>query len=103
MQVGNFSEPEPIYNGTELLSTIKSLISKMRSVQGNIFYIQNVGSKGDPDEPGTPGYDLHPTIIPIENELVVQKATPDAFHKTSLQREFDSREIEKLIIYMKKK
>lgn len=98
MQVGNFSEPDPIYNGTKLLSTIKSLIFKMRSDQGRIVYIQNIGSKGDPDEPGTPGYDFHPTLAPMKGDIVVHKSTPDAFHETSLQHELESRDVKKIII-----
>ncbi len=98
MQVGNFSEPDPIYNSAKLLSTIQSLISKMRSVQGKIVYIQNIGTEGDPDEPGTPGYDFHSTLLPNIGDVVVQKSTPDAFHETSLQHELESREIKKIII-----
>ena len=55
MQVGNFSEPDPVYNGDELLAKVKSLIVRARSAQMPIVYVQNNGGSGDPDAYGTPG------------------------------------------------
>jgi len=98
MQVGNFTGPDPIYKWKELLSNILSLIAQMRSIKAPIIYIQNNGGKGDPDEPGTPGWDIHPSISPIEGDITIQKSTPDAFHKTSLKSELKRMKIGKLII-----
>jgi len=98
MQVGNFSEPNPIYKGGQLLARVKSLIVKARSSQTQIVYIQNSGGSGDPDEYGTPGWEIHPSLTPVEGDLVVQKQTPDAFHETNLHRELESRGIKKLVI-----
>lgn len=98
MQVGNFSEPDPIYEGNELLAKVKSLIAKARFAQIPIVYVQNNGGSGDPDEYGTPGWEIHPSITPVEGDVVVQKQTPDAFHKTNLHRELGSRGIKKLVI-----
>ena len=98
MQVGNFDEPDPIYKGNELLAKVKSLIARARSAQAQIVYVQNNGRSGDPDAYGTPGWEIHPSIQPVEGEVVVQKQTPDAFHETNLHRELNSRGIKKLII-----
>ncbi len=98
MQVGNFSETNPVYKGNELLTKIKRLITKGRSARIPIIYVQNNGGSGDPDEYGTSGWEIHPSIAPIEGEIVVQKQTPDAFHETSLHRELKSKRIKKLII-----
>jgi len=98
MQVGNFSEANPVYKGNELLRKIKRLISKGRSAQIPIIYVQNNGGSGDPDKYGTSGWEIHPSIAPIEGEIVVQKHTPDAFHETSLHRELNSKGIKRLII-----
>jgi nicotinamidase-related amidase len=48
MQVGNFSEPNPVYKGNELLTKVKRLITKGRSAQIPIIYVQNNGGSGDP-------------------------------------------------------
>lgn len=104
IQVGNFSDPEllalmgPIYNGDKLLAKIKSLIGKARLSKIPIIYIQNCGGNGDPDKPGTPGWNIHPSIVPIEEEIIVQKRTPDSFHNTNLKDELDYKGIKHLII-----
>lgn len=98
VQAGNFSEPNPVYKGNELLAKIRTLIAKARTAQIPIVYVQNNGGSGDPDEYGTPGWEIHPYIAPVEGDVVVQKKTPDAFHKTKLHRELESSRIKKLII-----
>jgi nicotinamidase-related amidase len=98
MQVGNFSEPNPIYKGNELLARINSLVTKARAAKIATVYVQNNGGRGDPDEYGTPGWEIHPPLKPTKRDVVVQKQTPDAFHETNLQHELESRGIRKLII-----
>ncbi len=98
MQVGNFSEPDPIYKGNELLAKVKSLVARARSAETQIVYVQNNGRSGDPDEYGTPGWEIHPSIQPVEGDVVIQKQTPDAFHETNLHCELSSRGIKKLVV-----
>lgn len=98
MQVGNFLESNPIYKGDELLEKVKSLITKARSAQIPIVYVQNNGGNGDPDEYGTPGWEIHPSIVPAEGDVRVQKQNPDAFYETNLQSELETRRIKKLVI-----
>lgn len=98
MQVGNFSKPDPVYNGNGLLRKVKSLIAKARSAQIPIVYVQNKGGSGDPDAYGTPGWEIHPSVAAVEGDVVVHKRTPDAFHETNLQHELESRGIKKLVI-----
>jgi nicotinamidase-related amidase len=98
MQVGNFSESDPIYEGNELLAKVKNLITRARSARIPIVYVQNNGSSGDPDAYGTPGWKIHPSVAPVEGDMVVQKQSPDAFHKTNLHRELEARGIKRLVI-----
>lgn len=98
MQAGNFSESNPIHNGNELLAKVKSLITKGRSSQISIVYVQNYGGSGDLDKYGTPGWKIHHFIMPDEGDVVIQKQTPDAFYRTNLHLELESRGIKKLII-----
>lgn len=98
MQLGNFQGPDPIHGKEELLSNVQLLIDKARDEGVPIFYVQNKGSKGDPDEIGTPGWEIHPTIVPKEGDVVIEKETPDAFHKTTLHPKLKSKRIEKLVI-----
>ena len=98
VQLGNFSKPDPVYEGNRLLARVKSLIARAHSAQIPIFYVQNNGGIGDPDAHGTPGWEIHPSIAPVEGDVVVQKQTPDAFHETNLHRELGSRGIKKLVV-----
>jgi nicotinamidase-related amidase len=98
MQAGNFSESNPIYKGEELLTKVKSLIDKGRVAQIPVFYVQNNGGAGDPDEYGTPGWRIHPSIKPVEGDVIIQKDTPDAFQGTDLYLELKSCGIKKIII-----
>ena len=98
MQLGNFQGSEPIHNGERLLSNVQHLIGKARDSGTPIFYVKNRGSKGDLDEIGTPGWEIHPTVVPKEGDVVIEKETPDAFHRTTLHRKLQSKGIEKLII-----
>ena len=98
MQVGNFSESNPIYNGNELLKKVRSLIVKGRAAQISIVYVQNNGGPDDPDEYGTPGWEIQSSIAPVEGDVIIQKQTPDAFNKTNLHHELESKGIKRLVI-----
>jgi len=98
MQLGNFHGSEPIYDGEKLLSKVQHLIGKARDSGTPIFYVKNRGRKGDPDEIGTPGWEIHPTITPKEEDVLIEKETPDAFHKTTLRKKLKSKGIKKLVI-----
>ncbi len=98
MQLGNFQGSDPVYDGEILLSKVQRLIGKARDEGVPVFFVQNKGREGDPDEIGTPGWEIHPTIAPKEGDVVIEKATPDAFHRTTLSQELRSKGIEKLVI-----
>jgi nicotinamidase-related amidase len=98
VQVCNFEEAAPVHGGSNLLSKISSLITLARAAGVPVVYVQHCGPEGAIDEPGTPGWEIHPTVAPIEGDAVIQKRHPDAFQDTSLQRELEPRGIKKLII-----
>ncbi|MGD9395217.1 MAG: cysteine hydrolase family protein [Candidatus Thorarchaeota archaeon] len=98
MQLGNFQGESPIENGRELLHNVNTLIDNAREANVPVFYILNRGSAGDPDEPGTKGWEIHPEIAPLENDVVVEKATPDAFHETTLKQNLDKLNASRIIV-----
>ena len=98
LQVGNFSEPDPIVNGKVLLRKARKLISKARNKKTHVIFIQNNGGKGDPDELNTKGWEIHPLVAPIDGEIIIQKTTPDSFHETRLHEVLNSKDIKELII-----
>jgi nicotinamidase-related amidase len=97
-QVNMFAEHYPVFEAEPLLRKLASLLSKARAAHLSIVYVQNNGGEGDPDMPGTPGWQIHPALAPATGDLVIQKHTPDSFHETNLQSELEARRIRRLII-----
>jgi nicotinamidase-related amidase len=95
VQMGMFDEDEPVYNGDKLLQTLSQLIERARDADVPIVYIQHNDSQfveGNSDWP------IHPSIAPLEGEIVVQKRTPDSFHETNLGEELEKMGIKNLVV-----
>jgi nicotinamidase-related amidase len=97
VQVGSFVGQKPAYGGRDFLERVRSLIHRCREKGIVVVYIQHCGGPGDPDEPGTAGWPIHPLIGPGE-DAVVQKRQPDAFQDTPLQTILKEKGIKKIII-----
>jgi nicotinamidase-related amidase len=99
VQVGMFSASDPVYQGDELLTRIGHLLAKARQAQIPVIYIQHSSQrKGHPLEQGTEGWQLHPSIAPLEGDTIMQKQMPDAFYQTDLHHYLGTHGIKKLII-----
>lgn len=100
VQVGMFESPliPPVYNGQELLAKVSDLIRKARSAGVPIIYIQHNGGKGHSLEQGKAGWFIHPSIAPMEGDVVIQKQKSDSFYNTRLQEELEKRDIKKIVI-----
>jgi nicotinamidase-related amidase len=97
MQSGNFAS-NPVHKANDLLAKTKSVIQKARASRVPIVYIQNNGGKGDPDEYGSDGWKIHPSIAPMRGDISVRKETPDAFHKTNLFEKLESIGVRNLVV-----
>jgi len=84
MQLGNFIGAAPINQGELLLENTIKILFNGRKSNLPIIFVQNMGGKGDPDEPNTEGWQIHPELIVSDSAPIIQKMTPDAFHKTKL-------------------
>jgi nicotinamidase-related amidase len=97
-QVNMFDESFQIHRADEIISTLSSLIEKARSKDVPVMYLRNNGPVGEPDEPGTPGWEIHLSFAPRDNELVIDKHTPDGFHETELKAKLDKLGIQHLVV-----
>lgn len=97
-QVNMFAEDSSVFEGEKLLHTISHLIAQARAACLPVVFVQNNGGEGDPDMPGTPGWQIHPAFTPEKDDIVIQKHTPDSFYETNLQSELETRHIHALII-----
>jgi nicotinamidase-related amidase len=94
----NMFEPEPVYDGPAVLARLVELASRARAAGAPVIFIRNNGGPGDPDAPHTPGWAIHPALIPAASEAVIDKHTPDAFHQTTLTGLLAERGIGRLIL-----
>jgi nicotinamidase-related amidase len=98
VQAGNFDAAHPVHEGDDLLNHIGALMTRARAAGAPIVYLQHCGAEGDPDEPGTPGWAVHPAITPAEGDALVYKRHPDAFQETNLHEVLKTRGVKSLVI-----
>ncbi|MEC5239733.1 cysteine hydrolase family protein [Bacillus mycoides] len=98
VQAGMYTAGIPVHNGEKFLETLQELIGECRSNGIPVIYVQHNGPKDHPLEKGTDGWKVHAAIAPRKGELVVEKTTPDSFHKTNLNEVLQGKGIEHVII-----
>ncbi len=98
VQIGSFWEAELIYKGNELLNNIQFLISKARIEQAPIFFTKHNGKAGTLSQKGNPGWEIHPSIPLLKEDVIIEKDYPDSFQQTDLQQQLVTRKISRIII-----
>jgi nicotinamidase-related amidase len=90
IQEGMFSIPGfDVHEPHAFLSRVAALIARARTVGVPVIYVQHLGVAGSPLETGTGGVEIHATIAPQADELVIPKEESDAFLRTELRAELD--------------
>jgi nicotinamidase-related amidase len=97
-QVNMFDPSNPVGSAVPLLARLAALVERSRAAHVPIVFVRNCGQAGDPDERGTPGWELHPSFRPAAGDLVLDKTTSDTFASTSLDDELKIRGITHLVI-----
>ncbi|MFD2974359.1 cysteine hydrolase family protein [Peribacillus deserti] len=98
VQNGMFTEGNEVYKSVTLLENLNQLINQARSTNTSIFYIQHNGPVGHPLEYGTKGWGIHPNISPQNQDVIIQKTTPDSFLNTTLEEELKKHGIKHVFI-----
>src|SRR5262245_38068158 len=85
-QVNQFdpSFPMPVLDAEKLLERLKDLVARARAANVPVIFVRNCGGAIDPDQKGTPGWQLHPQLQPLDGELVLDKTTCNTFASTDL-------------------
>jgi nicotinamidase-related amidase len=86
------------YRGREVMEQINGLRTRARTANVPIIYVQHDGAQGDPLEAGSEGWQIHPDIKPLQDDLIVHKRACDSFFETTLQKELEARNITHLIV-----
>ena len=97
-QISMFDPKFPAYNAEPLLSTLQRLLEKARAAQVTVINVQNNGVEGQPDQPGTSGWAIHPRLQPLAGEPVFQKPTASAFTETALHASLQALGINSLFL-----
>ncbi|MFF4246777.1 cysteine hydrolase family protein [Streptomyces sp. NPDC001822] len=71
-------------DAARLVDRTAGLIARARSAGALVVHVQNDGEPGAPDEPGSPGWELHHPVTSGPAEVVVRKTHDDAFQETGL-------------------
>jgi nicotinamidase-related amidase len=88
----------PAHGAQRLLQTLKNIVGQARASAVPIIFVRNCGGAEDPDQKGTPGWELHPELGVEAGDLVLDKSTCDTFSSTNLEEELMSRGISRLIV-----
>lgn len=91
-----FQKSIPIYRSEQLLININGLIDKAHQAGAPVIFIQHCGDcylvKG------TPGWQLHPNLTPLSDDIIMTKEHPNAFEGTTLRSILNSKGIKRLVI-----
>ena len=91
---GDTAVPE----AARLLDRAGHLLDEARAANALIVHIQNDGTPGTPDEPETPGWELHFPVKPRDREVVIRKPRDDSFADTSLQELLTAHDVQSLAL-----
>ncbi|GAB7078655.1 cysteine hydrolase family protein [Megalodesulfovibrio paquesii] len=97
MQQGLFRDTRR-YNPEGVTERINLLIDAMREAGRPVLFIQHDGQPGECVEPGTPGWEILPTLHRQPEDTVIRKTMCDAFYNTTLGPTLVERGIRRLCI-----
>ncbi|WP_379136348.1 cysteine hydrolase family protein [Paenibacillus sp. sgz500958] len=97
VQEGMFSYPDMrLFDEQGVMDRIVSLLEKARAAGIPIVYIQH--TEDEEYTKGTATWQISARITPHEEDLIVEKPTWDAFHRTELNDKLQERGITNLVI-----
>lgn len=97
-QVNMFDPKNPVFEAKEVLGRLVKLLALARASGTQVVFIQNNGGVGEPDEPRTEGWLLHPEFALQNGDIILQKSQNDAFTQTDLLERLRRQGIQKLIV-----
>ena len=97
-QLGFLEGLEAVPEAALVTGHLAALLASARSAAAAVIHLQNDGVPGSVDEPGTPGWMLHPMLEPEQGEVVLRKRNDDGFEGTELERILESRGVKRLVV-----
>jgi len=90
----------PVFQATQLISNINNLIRKARESNSHIIFIKHNGPEGTghPVEKNSDGNKIYSGLNRQDNDVIIEKTTPDSFYNTGLQNYLCKNQIMDLVI-----
>ena len=96
VQQAMFTKSAPVYQSEMLLANILSLTSKARKAGAPVVWVQHSDARDL--IPGTPGWQLHPDLIPEAQDLKLMKEKGNAFENTKLKQLLAERGVDDVLV-----
>lgn len=91
-----FTRPNPIHKASQLIQTIKDLVERAHLYGVKVIYVQHANQSILQE--GTEGWQIHPELVPVDKDTVIQKTQGNTFLGTQLQSVLEAYRIENLLI-----
>ena len=86
------------YRGDVVLENIRALVVACRAAGVEVIYVQHDEPIGTEGEPGSTGWEIHPSVRPRPGERIFRKEHNSAFRGTDLHPYLEERAVGTLII-----
>ena len=83
-QCGLLEGNRAVPDSAAVTARLFALLSAARAAGALVVHLQNNGEPGTIDEPGSPGWLIHPKLSPLAGESVLSKTADDSFNGTRL-------------------
>ena len=97
-QCGLLEGNQAVPDSAAVTERLFNLLGAARAADALIIHLQNDGKPGTLDEPGMPGWLIHPKLLPQMRELVLRKTADDAFNGTGLMDILSRNQINRIAI-----
>jgi nicotinamidase-related amidase len=90
----------PLVQPEAAAAAARRVLDSFRAAGEPVIHMKHVWDAPDAEfmRPGTDGIEIHPAVAPAEGELVLEKATPNAFIDTSLEEELREGDPDELVV-----
>lgn len=86
------------YGKEHLIQNLQTLIHAARKHKVEVIFVRHDDGVGSEFEVGTPLWQIHKSVSPLEGEQIFDKQFNSAFHKTQLHAYLESKNIQKLMV-----
>ena len=90
----------PLHEPQAAAAAARGLLERFRAAGEPIVHVQHVWDAPEAPfmRPGTPGVEINRVVAPLPGERVITKDAPNAFLRTSLERELRERSVDAVVV-----